>query len=196
MFHNLPEAIQAQMTALEEIDAQDRQDGTPQVKRLRQIAPAAGKFLAFIAASTPEGAWLEIGTSAGYSALWLSLAARQVGAKLITFELLPEKAELARKTFKAAKVGDVVELVHGDARGHVGDYAEVAFCFLDAEKEMYPTFYDLVIPNLIPGGLFVAHNAINHQEELQEFLATAQADVRLDSLIVPVGKGLLVCRKI
>ena len=76
MFHDLPEAIQEQMTALEEIDAQDRQDGTPQVKRLRQIPPATGKFLAFIAASAPEGAWLEIGTSAGYSALWLSLAAK------------------------------------------------------------------------------------------------------------------------
>ena len=196
MFHDLPEAIQEQMKSLEEIDAQDRQDGTPQVKRLRQIPPAAGKFLAFIAVSAPEGAWLEIGTSAGYSALWLSLAAKQVGVKLTTFELLPEKAELARKTFKAAKVGDVVELVHGDARGHVGDYAEVAFCFLDAEREMASTFYELVIPNLVTGGLFIADNAISHQDELQEFLATAQEDTRLDSLIVPVGKGLLVCRRI
>jgi predicted O-methyltransferase YrrM len=196
MFHDLPEAIQEQMTALEEIDTQDRQDGTPQVKRLRQIPPATGKFLAFIAISAPEGAWLEIGTSAGYSALWLSIAAKQVGVKLITFELLPEKAELARKTFKAAKVGDVVELVHGDARGHVGDYGEVAFCFLDAEREMYSTFYDLVIPNLVTGGLFIADNAISHQDDLQEFLTKAQEDERLDSLILPVGKGLLVCRRI
>jgi predicted O-methyltransferase YrrM len=61
---------------------------------------------------------------------------------------------------------------------------------------MYPTFYDLVIPNLIPGGLFITDNAISHQDELEEFLTKAQADVRLDSLIVPVGKGLLVSRRI
>jgi predicted O-methyltransferase YrrM len=196
MFHNIPQAVRKQMQALEEIDARDRTDGTPQIKRLRQIPPETGKVLAFLAAGVPKGAWLEIGTSAGYSALWLSLAARQHGTKLITFELLPDKIKLAKDTFKKAAVEDVVELIHGDARGHVRDYAEVGFCFLDAEKEMYLDFFELISPNLVPGGLLVVDNAISHADDIKPMLDKAMADTSLDSVIIPVGKGLLVCRKI
>ena len=196
MFHDIPQPVLNQMKALEEIDTRDRQDGTPNLKRLRQIPPATGKFLAVQASNVPEGSWLEIGTSAGYSALWITLAAKLKGVTLITFELLPEKADLAKKTFKKAKVNNFVELVHGDARGHVKGYEEVAFCFLDAEKEMYQEFYDMVVPNLVPGGLLVADNAVSHKGDLEEVLVKAETDGRVDSIVVPIGRGLLVCRKI
>jgi caffeoyl-CoA O-methyltransferase len=196
MFHKIPQPVLEQMKALEEIDARDRQDGTPHLKRLRQIPPETGKFLAILAANAPKGAWLEIGTSAGYSALWIVQAANLRGTKLITYELLPDKATLAKKTFQKAKVGDLVEFVHGDARGHVGDYSEVAFCFLDAEREMYLEFYELVVPNLVSGGILAADNAISHGEELAGFIARAEEDPTVDSVIVPIGKGLLVCRKL
>ncbi len=196
MFHDIPQPVLGQMKALEEIDARDRQDGTPNLKRLRQIPPETGKFLAVQAANVPEGSWLEIGTSAGYSALWITLAAKLKGVKLITFELLPEKADLAKKTFKKAKVSNFVELVHGDARGHVKGYEEVAFCFIDPEKEMYQEFYDMVLPNLVSGGLLVADNVISHKDGLAGFLANAEADERVDCVVVPIGRGLLVCRKL
>jgi caffeoyl-CoA O-methyltransferase len=196
MFHDIPQSVLDQMKVLEEIDAKDRQDGTPLLKRLRQITPETGKFLAVLAANVPRGAWLEIGTSAGYSALWITLAAKLCGTKLITFELLPEKADLAKKTFKKAKIDEHVELVHGDARGHVGDYGEVAFCFLDAEREMYEEFFDLIIPRLVPGGLLAADNVVSHAEELGEFIAKAEVDPTVDSVIVPIGRGVLVCRKL
>jgi predicted O-methyltransferase YrrM len=196
MFHQIPKSVLDQMKALEEIDVRDRQDGTPHLKRLRQISPETGRLLAILAANTPKGAWLEIGTSAGYSALWIAQAARLCGTKLVTFELLPDKAALARKTFQQAKVGDQVEFVHGDARGHVGDYGEVAFCFLDAEKEMYIEFYDLITPNLVSGGILVANNAVSQGEEITEFITKAEDDTTIDSVIVPIGKGVLVCRKL
>jgi predicted O-methyltransferase YrrM len=197
MFHKIPKPILSRMKELEEIDAQDRQDGTPHIKRLRQIPPETGRVLAFLAVSVPEdGAWLEIGTSAGYSALWLSLAARARGKKLFTFELLPEKVALARETFKKAKVEDVIELKNGDARGHIGDFAEVAFCFMDCEKEMYAEVYELVTPNLVPDGLLVIDNILSHKEELEEFVAAVEADESLDVVTLPVGKGLLACRKL
>ena len=139
---------------------------------------------------------MEIGTSAGYSALWLSLAARARSKKLFTFELLPEKVALARETFKKAKVEDVIELKNGDARGHIGDFAEVAFCFMDCEKEMYTEVYELVTPNLVPDGLLVIDNILSHKEELEEFVAAVEADESLDVVTLPVGKGLLVCRKL
>lgn len=196
MFHDIPQSVLDQMKALEEIDARDRQDGTPHLKRLRQISPETGKFLAVLAANVPKGAWLEIGTSAGYSALWITLAAKLCGTKLVTFELLPEKAELAKKTFKKAKIDELVELVHGDARGHVGDYSEVAFCFLDAEREMYEEFYDLIVPRLIPGGLLAADNVVSHAEELEKMIVKAGEDPGVDSVIVPIGRGVLICRKL
>jgi len=196
MFHDIPQSVLDQMKALEEIDARDRQDGTPHLKRLRQIPPETGKFLAVLAANVPKGAWLEIGTSAGYSALWITLAAKLCGIKLVTFELLPEKAELAKKTFKKAKIDELVELVHGDARGHVGDYGEVAFCFLDAEIEMYEEFYDLIAPRLVPGGLLAADNVVSHADDLGKTITKAEEDPSVDSVIVPIGRGVLICRKL
>ena len=197
MFQEIPKAILDRMHELEEIDTRDRQDGTPHLKRMRQIPPETGRMLAFLAASAPtEGAWLEIGTSAGYSALWLSLAVRYRSKTLITFELLPEKVELARETFKKAKLGDLVELKHGDARGHLSDYAEVAFCFVDCEKEMYLEIFERVSQNIVEDGLLIFDNVISHQEKLTDFLAAIATDTNFDQVTLPVGKGLLVCRKI
>jgi predicted O-methyltransferase YrrM len=90
----------------------------------------------------------------------------------------------------------VVTLVAGDSRDVLADYRDVAFCFLDAEKEVYQDCYDLVVPNLVPGGLLVADNAINFREVLQPMIDHALRDPRVDALVVPVGKGELICRKI
>lgn len=197
MFQEIPKVILDRMQELEEVDTRDRQDGTPHLKRMRQIPPETGRVLAFLAASAPtDGAWLEIGTSAGYSAMWLSLAARYRSKTLITFELLPEKVELARETFKKAKLGGLVELKHGDARGHLSDYAEVAFCFVDCEKEMYLEIFERVSQNIIEDGLLIFDNVISHQEKLTDFLAVMASDTKFDQVTLPVGKGLLVCRKI
>lgn len=184
------------MAELEATDSQDRVDGTPQIRRLRQITPQAGRFLALMAASVPEGSFLEIGTSAGYSALWISLALQERPAKLITFEVLANKIELALQTFRLAQIEDQIELFHADAREHLSGYPQIAFCFLDAEKDIYADCYDLVVPNLVPGGLLLADNVISHQADLQLFVDHAYADPRVDALVVPIGKGLLLCRKV
>jgi caffeoyl-CoA O-methyltransferase len=197
MVQNIPKPILDRMKELEAIDTQDRQDGTPRIKRLRQIPPETGKVLAFLAGMAPQqGAWLEVGTSAGYSALWLSLAAKPRGRTLYTFELLPEKAALARETFKKAKVEDAVELKNGDARGHIGDFAEVAFCFIDCEKEMYAEIFELVGPNLVPDGLIVVDNILSHKSELNDFIAGVESHETLITVILPVGSGLMVSRKV
>lgn len=196
MFHTIPEPMRRRMQELEAIDARDRDDGTPRLQRLRQIPPETGRFLALLAANAPAGQWVEIGTSAGYSTLWLALAAREAGATITTCEVLPEKIALAEESFVQAGVSDVVRLVAGDARDYLRDAREIAFCFLDAEKEVYEACYELVVPRLLPGGLLVADNAINHRETLQPVLDRALADPRVDALIVPIGKGELVCRKV
>jgi len=195
MFHDIPVSIVEVMAELERRDERDRDDGTEHLKRLRQIPRETGRFLAIVAASAPEGSWIEIGTSAGYSALWLSLACRARSHVLTTYELLADKAALARSTFEAAQVNDVISLVEGDFRHHVDELDWLSFCFLDAEKDVYLDCYKAVVPHLVTGGLFVADNVISHQSELQGFVDEALSDPRVDALVVPIGKGELVCRK-
>ncbi|MDX1436295.1 MAG: O-methyltransferase [Anaerolineales bacterium] len=195
MFHQIPNEVQERMKYLEAVDARDRVDGTPHRERLRQIPPETGRYIAMMAASAQPGQVLEIGASAGYSSMWLALACRQRGDRLVTFELLEDKARLAEETFAAAGLADEITLVCGDALHHLPDYHETAFCFLDAEKDVYQDCYDLVVPNLVDGGMLIADNMISHADDLQPFLDTAQADPRLDAVVVPVGKGLLFCRK-
>lgn len=196
MFQSIPDAIRQRMAYLEAVDARDRQDQTPKMERLRQIPPQTGRLLALLAASAPPGQLLEIGTSAGYSALWLSLACIARAGGLITFELLPKKVGLAQETFRAAGVEPLVKIVAGDVLAQLPGYAaDIAFCFLDTEKNLYAPCYNLVVPNLVPGGFLVADNTTSHASELAGFLEKAYADPQVDALEVPIGQGLLVCRK-
>jgi predicted O-methyltransferase YrrM len=196
MFHDMRTSIFQRMKELEEIDAADRRDGTPRMQRLRQIPPDTGKFIALLAATAPAGTYLEVGTSAGYSSLWLALACEKLGRHLITFEVLPEKARLARETFARAGVENSVQLIESDARRRLHAYDDIAFCFLDAEKEVYAECYELIIPRMVSGGILVADNAINHRETLEPMLRSALNDRKVDALIVPIGNGELVCRKL
>jgi caffeoyl-CoA O-methyltransferase len=196
VFHDMPQPILERMHELEQMDATDRKDGTDHWSRLRQIPPHTGRFLAILAACAPDGTYLEIGTSAGYSTLWLALACRRQGRRITTFELVEEKARLARETFRMAGIEDIVELVEGDAREHLGKYENVSFCFLDAEKDHYRDCYEIVVPNMVTGGLLVADNVISHKEILQPIVDQALADSRLDSLVVPIGLGELISRKL
>ena len=196
MFHKIPQPLLERMQYLESIDARDREDGTPRLQRLRQIPPETGKFVALVAASAPEGIYLEVGTSAGYSTLWLALACTLTGRKITTFEILEDKVGIAQETFKLAGVEDVVELVAGDALDYLPNYQDISFFFLDSEKEIYGSAYGTVVPNMVRGGFLLADNAINHKATIQPLLDRALSDARVDALIVPIGKGVLVCRKI
>ncbi len=196
MFHPIPPAILSRMQALEAIDVQDRRDGTPQSLRLRQVLPETGRFLALLAANTPPGEFVEFGTSGGYSTLWLSLAATAAGRHITTFDYSAEKTRLAAETFRLAGVEHLITPVLGDARQRLEACGSVAFAFLDIEKEDYLECYEMVVPCMAPGGLLAADNTISHQEGLQAFLERAHGDERVDALDVPIGKGVLLCRKI
>ena len=195
MFHDIPDSIVQRMRWLEDLNERLKQEGRSGAERLRQIPPDTGRFLALLACSAPAGNWLEIGTSAGYSTLWLALACAEVGTTITTYEILEEKARLARETFKLTGTESVVNLVVGDARDHLSSCRDVAFCFLDAEKEVYSDCYELVVPNLVKGGILVADNAISHKSILQPMIDRVMTDKRVDSLVLPIDRGELVCRK-
>ncbi len=139
---------------------------------------------------------MEIGTSAGYSTLWLALACLETARKVTTFELSEEKARLARETFRLAGLENLVHCVEGDARECLKNYEQISCCFLDAEKPIYLECYEVVVPRMVKGGLLIADNAISHKESLEPFIERALSDERVDALIVPVGQGELVCRRV
>jgi predicted O-methyltransferase YrrM len=118
-----------------------------------------------------------------------------LGRSVTTFEILPEKIALARETFRLAQVEGTVNLVEGDARLHLSQYDNVAFCFLDAAKDIYSECYEAIVPRLVKGGLLVADNVIGYRAELKPMLDRALADERVDAVIVPVGDGELLCRR-
>jgi len=196
MFHTIPKAIKERMAYLESLNKEDRLAGKSPLVRLRQVPPETGQFLALLAAAAPEGTYLEIGTSGGYSAMWLSLACKERGRKLVTFEVVEEKAKIARETFKVTGLENVVELIFGDAKKYLQNYKNVSFCFLDAEKEDYIDCYEKVVPNMVNGGILVADNVISHKEVLRTMVQRVLKDERVDALVVPIGSGELVCRKI
>ena len=196
MFHNLTPAILDRMAYLEKLDADHRQQSLPMLERLRQVPRETGKFIALLAASAPAGLHIEIGTSAGYSTMWLALACRAKKCRLRTYEVLPAKVALATETFRLTGLDDTIDLIHADARTHLASLSDIAFCFLDAEKDVYADCYELVVPRLVPGGILIADNAINLQHLLAPMLDRALADPRVDAMIVPILNGELVCRKL
>ncbi len=195
MFHDVPAALAARMDELHAQNTRQRAEGMPRLQRLRQIPPEIGRFIALLAAAAPPGDVIEIGTSGGYSTLWLALACREAGRSVTTFEIAEAKVAVARETFALAGVEDVVTLVHGDALEHLAGHDGVGFCFLDAEKEDYLAHYEAVVPRLVPGGLLVADNAVDFEEAVRPMLDRALADERVDAMVVPYLHGELICRR-
>jgi predicted O-methyltransferase YrrM len=182
---------------LERRDALERRQDLPRQQRLRQVTPDVGRFLHTLVLCTRPRFILEIGTSGGYSTMWLATAGRSVGTAVVTLEIDPLKVKLATSNLREAGLDDAVTIVQGDAFDYLRDRREpVDFVFLDAEKEDYVRFLELVVPLLPVGGVLVADNLISAAEELAAFRQRAEADARLSSVMVPVGRGELLAAKI
>ncbi len=193
----LPAAVEAVMAELESIDRADRLDGTPTRRRLRAITPEVGRFLLTLALAVGARTIVEVGTSGGYSTLWLAVAARQRGGRVISFEIDPAKVEIARRSIEAADLGDVVEVRLGDGGAGLREFdASADLVFLDAEKEDYERFLEPAVSALRRGGLLVADNLISHAEALAGFREAALGHSALTGLVVPIGRGELLAVKL
>ena len=196
MFHELRPSILRRMRELEALDTEQRAAGLPTHERLCAVPPETGRLLALLAAGAPAGRRVEVGTSGGYSALWLSLACAETGHVLEAFEAREDKAAIARETFRRAEIEPLVALTVGDARGRLRSLTGIGFAFVDHAKDRYREAFEELVPNLVPGGLIVADNILSHREVLDAFVTDVVADPRVDSTVLTVGKGLLVCRKL
>jgi len=189
VFHDVSANMRQVMRELEEQTERDQ-------PALRSVSVDVGRCLALLAMSAPPGAFLELGSSAGYSSLWLSLAARARGVTLTTVELDEKKVAMARENIARAGAGDSVQAVHGDALDYATRFEEIAFCFSDLQPpEHNAKAYEKVVPRLVPGGWLVIDNVTSPRVQT-EILNRAEKDPRVDSVLLPFPKGDLICRKI
>ena len=183
----------ARRELLEQLYRDSREHDAAQADRLqrfRNVEPESAALMAVLIKATGAQRLLEIGTSNGYSTIWLADAAAATGGRLVSVEVDPERTALARRNLERA--GLSAELRTEDA----GDTLERAedgawdFVFLDAERPAYASYWPALVRTLAPSGLLAVDNVLSHEHQLVEFTAIVDADERVTSALVPIGAGL------
>jgi predicted O-methyltransferase YrrM len=162
------------------------------------VSEEDGRFLRLMIVSSGAKRALEIGGANGYSAIWIGLGLRETGGRLTSIEFDPQRAKIAADNIHKAGLSDIVTMVSGDAFAAIPKIeGEFDFVFLDAWKRDYKRFLDVVMPRMRPHGLFLAHNVVNKQAEMRDFLAAIRSDPRLLTTIVkPSDEGMSVSYKL
>jgi caffeoyl-CoA O-methyltransferase len=123
------------------------------------VTTREGKLLRQLTEAVGAKRVVEIGTSSGYSTIWLALAVRATGGKLYTHEIDPEMAKMARANFQKAGVDDLITIIEGDAHETVQQHKEpIDVVFLDADKQGYIDYLNKLLPLVRPGGLILGHD--------------------------------------
>ena len=187
----LDERVRAVLERLEAEDADERARGLPPAERSRQVAPATGQLLFALVAPQTACEVLEIGGARGYSTIWLAAGVRYLGGRVLSLEADSAKAEAWRRNVSDAGLELTAELVEGDAFETLRQIDDVFdIVFLDAEKDDYEALFELARTKLEPGALVVADNVLSHEETLGAYSRARQSDPRLESLTVPLDRGL------
>ncbi len=188
------EALAAQLAALRRHGAEHDAARGDRLQRLRNLEPDSAALLALLLKATRARSTLELGTSNGYSTLWLADAARSVGGRLVSVELDGERSAQAARNLEQASLTDVAELRVQDAAETLRASADGAWqmIFLDAERPAYAGYWPDLVRVLAPGGLLAVDNALSHAEELAEFRRLVAADARVSEALVPTGAGVLL----
>jgi predicted O-methyltransferase YrrM len=187
----LDDRVRAVLARLEEEDAQERAEGVPREQRARQVARTTGEFLFALVAPQTDCEVLEIGGSRGYSTIWLAAGVRYLGGRVLSLENDPAKIGAWQRNVAEAGLEEWTELAPGDAFEKlpaIDDVFDVVF--LDAEKEQYEELFQLARTKLEPAALVVADNVLSHADTLAAYSAARQADPTLESVTVPLDRGL------
>jgi predicted O-methyltransferase YrrM len=187
----LDDRVRAVLDRLAREDAEERQQGVAREQRSRAVEPTTGRFLFSLVAPQTDCEVLELGGSRGYSTLWLAAGVRYFGGRVLSVEHDPRKAEAWRRNVEEAGLADWAELVEGDALELLPQLEDVFdVVFIDAEKEDYEELFRLARARVEPGALFVADNVLSHADPLAYYSAARQNDPTLESVTVPLDRGL------
>ena len=155
------------------------------------ISRETGLFLRKLILEKKPEVMVEIGASNGYSTIWLADAAQKVGAKLITYEFVPEKVRDLVSNLQKADLIKYVQIIPDDANKRLGELTErVDFVFLDGRKNEYLQQLKLLEPKLKPGAIIIADNAISHKHVMEDYLYYVQNEKAYQSELKDIGTGL------
>lgn len=187
----MDESLAALLAELEAFGQHNDATITDRPRRMLNITRDTGEFLAVLVGATNARRVLEIGTSNGYSTLWLAHAARAIGGHVTTVDLSALKVGMAAKNFAGSGLASFITQVQDDAGKMLAsqDDASVDLLFLDSERPEYPGWWPHIKRVLRPGGLLVVDNATSHPAEMAPFVALVEADRQFVTCLVPVGNG-------
>lgn len=186
----LDDRVRSVLARMEAEDAADRDADVPISQRSLAVGPDSGRLLFALVAPNAGCEVLEIGSSHGYSTIWLAAAARILGGRVVTLEQEPGKIEVWRRNIADAGLEEWAELVAGDAKETLRDLEDgFDVVFLDAWKDDYEVLFELARTKLDPGGVVVADN-VTTSSTVAAYAAARQADPTLVSVTVPIGHGL------
>lgn len=193
----LPTSLKALLKELETHGVSHDAAPANRARRLLNITHDTGEFLAVLVRAMGARRVLEIGTSNGYSTLWLADAAQGINGSVTTVELSAEKVALARENFARASLQDRIVQVEGQAADFLASSADESFdlLFLDSERSAYLGWLPYIERILRPGGLVVVDNATSHAQELAPFMQALRCASGWSTSLVPVGKGEFLATK-
>ena len=164
------------------------------IKRYRNIEPESALFLAMQVRIQQSKKILEIGTSTGYSTLWLADAAKVTGAKVTTLEIDEKRTQQAQLHAQELQVDDVIDFWVGDAQKYLEQCQEqYDFILLDAERNAYLNYWIYLQKMLVEhGGVLIVDNVITHAAEVKSFIMEVKRDERFMTTTLSIGSGLFV----
>jgi predicted O-methyltransferase YrrM len=166
-------------------------------ERMRNVEPESARMLAVLVRALRPQRMLELGTSNGYSTIWLADAARAVGRRLTSVEIDPGRSAQSEQNLERAGLGEHVELRLEDAQATLAGSAGESWdlIFLDAERPAYTSYWPDLLRTLSPSGLLIVDNVISHEHELVEFRALVEREGQVMEALVPIGAGMLMVVK-
>jgi predicted O-methyltransferase YrrM len=185
------DALQNLLAELEQFGRDNDSATTERPRKMLNITRDTGEFLTVLVRAALARRVLEIGTSNGYSTLWLASAAQDIGGSVTTVEKSQYKIDLAAKNFAHSGLASSISQVHDDAGRLLERSADGAFdlIFLDSERPEYSGWWPHLRRVLRRDGLLVVDNATSHPAEIAPFVALVKADAEFISSLVPVGNG-------
>jgi predicted O-methyltransferase YrrM len=183
--------LHALLRELEQFGLANDEKTDNRAQRMLNITRDTGEFLSVLIRATNARQVLEIGTSNGYSTLWLAEALSDSGGLVTTVEYAEHKYRLAQQTFARTPLAARIEAIHADAGDLLAKTADGFYdlIFLDSERSAYPGWWPDLKRILRPGGLLVVDNALSHVEQMAPFKALVDGDSAFTTCLVPVGKG-------
>lgn len=153
-------------------------------QRYLNVRQEDGRLLRVLTEAIGARQVIELGTSTGYSGIWIALALRSTGGRLTTYEIDADRAAVARENFKRAGLQDLVTIVVGDAHVEVKKVTQTLdLIFIDADKEGYLDYLQQLEPKLRPGGLVVADN-MQVPEPDPRYVQAVTTDPKLETLFL------------